>query len=468
MRGRLLFDSGTQPCFSRFRWSLFSPKDRALVAVSGGSDSLCLLHALHAGRERQGLAGVEAAHLDHGLRGEELAAEAAWVADWCNGHGIPCHLGKADVARLAAESRCSKQEAARTARYAFLEQIAAQIGATKIATGHTQDDQTETVLLHILRGTGLDGLRGIPAVRGLYVRPLLDVSRAEIEAYCSEHGLTPRRDPSNFSPEHYTRNRIRLELLPLLEQDYNPAVADALLRLSEIAARDSDYLHQQAAMALANATRERDVFHLTLDRPALAVLHPALLRHVLRQAIHQLRGTTEGVSYEHLEWASRAVSEPFAGVGSLTLSHPICLLRVTSEMLTLSLTNVSAALAYVSVPLPIPGEAILPETEWAVRADYESGTVALDADAIVGNRLTLRNWRFGDKIAPLGMGGHTKKISDIFGRAKVLKSERHRVPIVGDDAGILWIVGHHIAERTKVTPATTRRLFLTATRRDEK
>ncbi len=156
----------------------------------------------------------------------------------------------------------------------------------------------------------MDGLRGIPARRGLYVRPLLDVSRAEMEAYCVRHGLTPRRDPSNLSTEAYTRNRVRLELLPQLARDYNPAVGDALLRLSEIAARDSDYLHQQAEAALAGVTRERDVFHLILDRPALAELHPALLRHVLRAAIMRLRGTTEGVTYEHLERICQAVSAP--------------------------------------------------------------------------------------------------------------------------------------------------------------
>jgi len=449
----------------KLRWSLFSPGNRVLVAVSGGPDSLSLLHALHTGREEHGLAAVEAAHLDHGLRGAESAAEAAWVAAWCAERSIPCHVGFADVAQMAKARKCSKQEAARAARYDFLAATAATIGADKIATAHTQDDQIETVLLNILRGTGIDGLRGIPVERSPYVRPLLDVSRIEIEAYCLEHSLTPRRDPSNFSPDNYTRNRLRLELLPQLARDYNPAVGKAILRLSEIAARDSDYLHAQAENALRSVTREQDFFYSVLDRSSLAELHPALLRYVLGAAIARLRGTNEGVTYEHLEWVSRAVSQPFAGVGSLTLADPICFVRVTAETLKLSLANVSVSLAYVAAPLSIPGETALPEIGWTVTAGFDTrpGAVALDADAIHGPILTVRNWRFGDKIAPIGMDGHHKKVSDIFTNAKVPRAERHRVPMITDDDGLIWVVGYALAERAKVTDATKRTLYLTAT-----
>lgn len=450
----------------KMRRSLFVPGDRVLVAVSGGPDSLSLLHALLALRAELGLDTLEAAHLDHGLRGEESAQEAAWVADWCAGQHIVCHVGQADVAALARRKKISKQQAARDARYAFLDRVAAECGATKIATAHTQDDQIETILLRILRGTGLDGLRGIPARRGLYVRPLLDVSRAEVEAYCLQHRLDPRRDPSNLSPDAYTRNRIRLDLLPKLARDYNPSVGTALLRLSEIAVRDSDFLHAQAETALERALRERDAFHTVLDRAALADLHPALLRYVLRTAIARLRGTTEGVTYEHLEWICQAVSHPFAGAGSLTLAYPICLVCVSGETLALSLANVSPSLASVAAPLPIPGTTTLSEIGWTVSASFDNapGAIVLDADAVDAATLILHNWRIGDKIAPVGMGGHHKKVSDIFTDAKVPRAERFRIPIVADNAGILWIVGHAVAERAKVTPATRHYLSLTATR----
>lgn len=448
---------------NKFRWSLLVPEDRVLVAVSGGPDSLSLLHILHTQRQARGLETVQAAYLDHGLRGEESAAEAAWVKDWCAEQGIPCHLGKADVGGLARKQKRSKQEAARAARYAFLDSVAARMGATKIATGHTQDDQAETVLLNILRGTGLDGLRGIPSVRDLYVRPLLDTSRSEIEAYCAEYSLTPRHDPSNLSADNYTRNKVRLELLPLLAREYNPAVTNALLRLSESATRDSDYLHEQAEAALARVTREQGADCLALDRHALAALHPALLRHVLRLAVGHFRGTREGITYEHVEAICQAIAAELTHAFALTLPSPRCVVRVREQSIVLTLPAISTGPGSVSVILPVPGEEALPKIGWGVQEHKvgRPGTVTLDADTIHG-RLTLRTWRTGDKIAPLGMDGHTKKVSDIFTDAKVPREERHRISIVADEESIVWVAGHSIAERVKVTPGTTRILHLTA------
>ena len=449
---------------SKLRWSLFVPGNRVLVAVSGGPDSLSLLHVLWAQQEARQLGGVEAAHLDHQLRGEESAAEAAWVAGWCAERGIACHLGRVDVAAWAREHRQSTQEAARAARYAFLEATAAAIGADKIATGHTRDDQVETVLANILRGSGLDGLRGISERRGLIVRPLLDVSRADVESYCAANNLQPRQDPSNFLSDHYTRNRIRLELLPQVRREFNPRIDDALLRLSEIAARDGNYLARQAAAALADATRDSHSFRSELDRATLAALHPALLRHVLRLAIVNLRGTGEGITYEHLEQVCQAVLSGSAAAFALTLPSPLCTVRVTGQTLALALANVPISLGYFSMPLLLPGEAALEEIGWRVSAGWQEqpGAAALDADAVDSASLVLRNWRSGDRFDPLGMGGRHKKVSDLFTDAKVPRSERHRIPIVADDRGILWIAGHTVAERAKVTPVTTRILFLSA------
>ena len=447
---------------NKLRWALLSPGDKVLVAVSGGPDSLSLLHVLWTHQKARQLGGVEAAHLDHGLRGEESAAEAAWVAAWCAERGIACHPGRGDAAAWAREHRQSTQEAARAVRYAFLERTAAAIGANKIATGHTQSDQAETVLGNVLRGTGLDGLRGIPERRGLLVRPLLDVTRTEVEAYCAANNLLPRRDPSNFASGHYTRNRIRLELLPELRRDYNPGVDKALLRLSEIAARDSDYLTMQAQTALAGITRSSNVFSTELERAKLAALHPALLRHVVRLAITQMRGTGEGVTYEHLEAICRAVSLNSPTAFVLMLPSPPCTVRVAGQAMTLA--NADARAADFSVPLPIPGEADLGMIGWRVSSGWEdhTGAIRADADAVDIDTLTVRNRRPGDRIDPLGMGGRHKKVSDIFTDAKVPRPERDRIPMIADAHGIVWVAGHAQAERAKVTDGTTRILFLSA------
>ena len=448
--------------FSDFRWALLSPGDKVLVAVSGGPDSLSLLHLLWTEREARQIR-VEAAHLDHGLRGEESAAEAQWVLDWCAGRGIVCRSGREDVAAWAAQHKRGKQEAARMVRYAFLERTAADIGADKIATGHNQDDQAETVLANILRGTGTDGLRGIPERRGMIIRPMLGVSRAEIDAYCAAHGLSPRQDPSNSSSDHYTRNRIRLELLPQLRREYNPRVDASLLRLAGVAARDSDYLAVQAAAALAAATQAEGESHLELDRAALAGLHPALLPYVLRQAIERVRGSNEGISYESLASVGEAIAKDKPHGFALMLSYPACTVDVTRQTVTVFVfANEDALYGYFSTPLPVPGTAALPELGWTLTASWEEtpGAVRLDADAVDFNSLEARNRRSGDRIDPLGMGGRHKKVSDIFSDAKVPRSERHRVPMVADAQGIVWVAGQTLAERVKITDKTVRVLFL--------
>ena len=470
----------------KLRWPLFTLSDRVLVAVSGGPDSLCLLHVLWAARAARGLGAVEAAHLDHGLRGEEAAAEAKWVSAWCEERGIPCHVGLADVAGLAAERKTSKQEAARAARYQFLAAVAAEIGADKVATAHTQDDQVETVLMNVLRGTGLDGLRGIPARRGLYVRPLLDVSRAEIEDYCAAHGLEPRRDPSNLSPDNYTRNRVRLELLPMLARDYNPAVADALLRLSEIAGRDLDYLQTQADAALAAVIVSADQERQVLDHTALRRLHPALLRRVLRTAIANLRGTVAGITHHHIEVLAEVIERYRLGTFGMMIPAPFCRIQINPTIApTVVLMLNSHPLPphdlphdLFAFPLQVPGEVLLPELGWRIKASLEEGDfeegkasddyrVVLDADALDFASLVVRTWQSGDKIAPSGMNGHHKKVGNLFTDAKVPHAERRRTLIILDAQGIVWVVGHCLAERVKVTPDTRRRLFLTAHLADE-
>lgn len=313
---------------------LLRPGDRVLVAVSGGPDSLALLHALYQHQEALGAAFLGAAHLDHGLRGAESQADARFVAQWCDGHGITCVLGQADISAMRGKTT---QEAARAARYAFLNNAARELGADKIATAHTQDDQVETILLNILRGTGLDGLRGIPYRRDRVVRPLRDVSRRQVLDYCSQHDLAPRTDPSNLDPSHYLRNRIRLELLPRLASDYQPGVRQVLLRLAQTAARDADFLHQEALHALESLTMASDSAAMVLDARRLRDLHPALLRHVLRAAFERTRGTTLGVTHEHLDPICDALAGNRRLPFGITTPSPHCAARVTERRLTLRL-----------------------------------------------------------------------------------------------------------------------------------
>ncbi len=271
------------------------------------------------------------------MRGADADDDARFVQDFCAERAIPCVVERADVGARAQTMKESVQQAARAARYAFLDRAAEAVGASKVATAHTQDDQAETVLLNILRGTGLDGLRGMPCRRGKVIRPLLSVSRADVLAYCDAHALMPRRDPSNLDPKHYARNALRLTLLPQLERDFNPGVRAALLRLSESAARDSDYVKQQAQAALPGATVTQTAERLVLSAAALRALHPALLRHALRTALTELRGTGEGITFRHLEIVSNAVREPPAAPMCVTTPPLRCRIVVCAETVTLLL-----------------------------------------------------------------------------------------------------------------------------------
>jgi tRNA(Ile)-lysidine synthase len=254
-----------------------------LVAVSGGADSVALLRGLHELRSG-GEGRLILAHFNHKLRGTESDADEAFAIELAGQLGLQCVTGAAASDLAARGSGVGIEGAARQSRYEFLRHAAGQCGARYLATAHTADDQVETVLFNVLRGTGLAGLAGIPNVRKLsdattIVRPLLDVTRGEVLDYLLSLGQAYRDDSTNRL-EDYTRNRIRLQLLPSLELDYNPRVRDALLRLSQIAGQADDFLDQQAEAALSVAAR-RIAGGMELDVRRLAHFHPALIRHIL-------------------------------------------------------------------------------------------------------------------------------------------------------------------------------------------
>jgi tRNA(Ile)-lysidine synthase len=294
---------------------------RIIIAVSGGPDSLCLADAALAVAPKHGLHPV-IAHLDHGLRGEASRADAEFVRAFAAERNVPCVVECADVRALAAERKLSIEVAAREARYAFLARAAEAHGASLVALAHHADDQAETVLFRLLRGTGLAGLRGmqprgpLPGAPALIaLRPLLRVTRAEIEQYCRECKLQPRRDATN-DELHQARNRIRHELLPLLEQ-YNPNIRSALTRLADTVASDLDIV-QEATRAAFERIATVDESAITVDRIAWRALSPGLQRETLREVARRLKGDTTDLPYAAIEEA-RDVLTSDAGVGEIAL-----------------------------------------------------------------------------------------------------------------------------------------------------
>ena len=443
-----------------------------VVAVSGGPDSLALLLLLNKLRETLGLT-LHAAHLDHGIRGESAERDALFVEETAAGLGLPVTLGKEDVKSYMAGRGLSTEEAAREVRYAFLSRVAAEQGAACVALGHTADDQAETVLMHILRGSGLTGLAGMsplsyrPSAQGggrtALLRPLLDVTREETAAYCRWKGVTPRDDPTNRSLE-FTRNRTRLELIPFLA-NYNPRIREALLRLSASAVHDQGYIFAEAKQAMG-ALAAADGDGVLLEREGFAASHPAIKRRLLRLAYQEITGSAEGLEHSHVEGMVR-LSERGAG-RSLDLPEGITF-SVGYDYLALSANAAGARGRPVlrgEHPLPVPGAIRIPG--WNITATLQAYdgkpqnagayTARLDAER-VGLSLLVRGRRPGDRFAPLGMAG-SKKLQDFMVDARITAEARDGVPLVVSEEGIAWVVGHRIAHWARVTGDTHKVLAL--------
>ena len=453
-----------------------APGKRLVVAVSGGPDSLAMLYALHHLRDTLDLR-LHGAHLDHGLRGDASKADAQFVAETFRRLSIPFTLEEADVPTFRQEHRLSLEEAARELRYAFLSRVVAKQGADATALGHTGNDQAETVLMRILRGTGLAGLRGMAAVTRracdggeiVLVRPLLGVSRRETADYCRALKLEPRQDESNLSLE-LTRNRVRMELLPLLE-GYNPAVLDALVRLSSTAAQDMAYIEAQVDKVWHETVRE-DGNGVVLNRAAFSQLAPALQSHLLRRAVLAVKGNLNDVEQGHVDDMARLMAGPagksldLPGGLRFAVSYTGALLR-SKEREPCSLPALDG-----QHRLQIPGETLL--RGWSVVAtildqqgqptevpDFNreapeictrSHSACLDYDSL-GGELWVRSRAPGDRFQPLGMP-QDKKLQDFMVDSKIPRPWRDRVPLVVSPRGIAWVVGWRIAQWAKVTEKT--------------
>lgn len=444
-----------------------------LAGVSGGPDSTCLLLVLAALRRSLRFT-LRVAHFDHQLRAANAARrEAQFVLSLCEALDVPFHTGAADVRAHARARRQSIEEAARELRYRFLASTARRFGCDTVAAGHTRDDQAETVLLHVLRGSGLRGLAAMaPASewplpgRGRLprlVRPLLALSRKETEACCRPAGVSPLRDPSNRSPA-YLRNRIRRELLPQLRR-YNPRVEEALARLADAAADDITLLETLAGAAIVAGAKDSSV---RISRRALAGLPSALQRHAVRIAATRLLGDARGLSERHVLAVVRANDGPTGA--RLDLPRRLRLdVRRDTLVLASSPLHPSRPLPKRAVALPVSGSARLGpwQIETAVLRRRPAGlavadgrTAFLDADAC-GGRLSIRSRRPGDRFQPLGLP-RPKKLQDFFVDAHVPREERDRVPLLCAKDGIAWVAGQRPAEWAKVTPATRRVLRVRA------
>ncbi|MBN1483627.1 MAG: tRNA lysidine(34) synthetase TilS [Chloroflexia bacterium] len=463
--------------------ALWQAGDLVVIAVSGGPDSLCLLHVLHQHRLEHG-ARLHVAHLDHRLRGDVSAEEAVQVVEWARAWGLPVTAAERDVPALLRERPASLEEAARRARYRFLCALAAAQGASAIALGHTADDQVETILMHLIRGAGLGGLRGMLPLapvapwmteglkrkRPLHlVRPLLGISRQETVAYCNAAALSPLQDAWNQDPR-FLRVRLRQEVLPLLKT-INPRLPQALLRLGQLAG----WLEQDLEKSLDEqwpALVEPTAQGLRLKLSTWTALSLSLRLVALRRAVEQVRGHKRDLGWEAVVAAGRLEQMP---VGSEVSLVDGLVARLEYDALFVGQGPPAVGpwpdLGPESRPLQIPGCNPLPGGATLEAREYRREEVGgdpwrqasplevwLDADRC-GPQLWLRHWQPGDLLQPLGMAGR-KKLQDLFVDEKVPRAERSRVPLLVSPQGIVWVVGYRLDERFRVRPETAKLLWL--------
>jgi len=446
---------------------LLSGHKHLLLAVSGGADSVALLLAMHALKRSLGFR-ITVAHLDHRLRGAEGRADAAFVTALARRLRAPCVTGRSNVRALAQRKHISLEMAAREARYRFLARTARGEGATAIVTAHTADDQAETVLLRLARGsgaTGLTGIRpegrvselglGIPRSDIVLLRPLLDVARADIEAFLEREGQAWREDPTNAS-RAFLRNRVRHELLPLLEERLNPSVRQALCRTAEILAEEETWLDDMALTALERCVDAEG----RLSRKVVDNLLPALARRVVRKWLVVAGIPADTIDFGAVERV-RGLASQTAGSREAGLPGPWHVMRRYGHLSVEAARPLSEPFR---VGLNVPGETLLPEQGLRVVVSREAGIVCEAGDApgrlpaaaslsrcAVGRRrLYLRTVQAGDRMQPYGMKG-SRKLQDIFVDAKVPADARGTVPILECGGRIAWIPGYRIAHAFRVT-----------------
>ena len=381
---------------------LAMPGEMVVVGVSGGPDSLCLLHVLRRLSSELAL-NLHVAHLNHQMRGEDASADAAFVARLAAEWSLPVTIESADVPALARAEKLALEEAARRARYAFLARVAGQVSARTIAVAHNADDQTETVLMHWLRGSGLAGLRGMLPSTPMadlrlevgdwasaaashtsstespvsdfqsltLVRPLLAIPRADIEAYCARHSLQPRFDRSNLDTTYF-RNRLRHELIPLLET-YNVNIREVLRRSASVIAADYELLRKQVDETWEQVVRTESDRAVIIDLAAWRALPLASRRSMIREAIHRLRRALRNIDFVHVEHAVEILASGETGAQAtlprglvLTIGYDTI---IVADQDYRELPDFPLLLTGHSKPVVIPGRTQLSETTWFLEAE---------------------------------------------------------------------------------------------------
>jgi tRNA(Ile)-lysidine synthase len=446
------------------------PERKVLVAISGGPDSLVLLHMLH-------LAGIsmDAAHVDHMLR-PSSSEEANRVREICQEWGVSCAIGKFDVATFAAEKKLSIEAAARECRYRFLFEMAKGVDAQAVITGHTADDQVETILMHLLRGAGMSGLQGMTVIENIkhwdmdipLWRPMLGVWRTEVIGYCEEHGLKPIQDNSN-SDTRYFRNRLRHEVIPQLES-INPQIKHTFFNMADIVGEDNRLLDQITDEVWEACCLDERPGCTVIDRNIFLVQPLGVQRRMLRKGIQQSRPGLRDIGFDTIKRGLKAIGERKTRTFQVDLADRLIMVLEGAKIIILEegqpvpvfdLPQLSGSEAY----LLNPGESMRLQNDWEISARivsledmkyFDHNLIEDPLHAWISANsiqfpLMIRGRKPGDSWRPLGLKGHRQKISDLFINEKVPPAAREKWPMVVSGENIVWVAGFRPAQANILT-----------------
>lgn len=427
--------------------------DSIVVGLSGGPDSVCLLHVLSSLREEHDI-NLYAVHLNHMIRGEEALRDEKYAKDFAKSLNVPFISERIAVEEYAKQNKMSSEEAGRFLRYRLFNEVAEKNGASKIALAHNMNDQAETMIMRFLRGTGISGLKGINPVReGRYIRPILSCTREEIEAYCREKALNPVIDSTN-AESIYTRNKVRLEIIPYIRKYFNPNIILNLFNNSEII-RDEDDLINKISMEKYQEIKVSDGIR-TEDFNSL---HIAMKRRIIRLLIEEVRGSLNQIESKHIEECMDFIES--SGTGKLISLPGGFRGRIEYDSFKISPNEVREDF---EEEILIPGVTSVPGKGFFIKTRILTGPSSdirenryikyFNYDKIEGS-LTIRNRRDGDYIYPKGMSGR-KKLKDIFIDKKIPREERSGMPLVALGDEILWAVGMRDTRNYKIEENTER------------
>lgn len=449
--------------------SMICEGDKVIVALSGGPDSMSLLHALIAIKDRYKLQ-LYAAHVNHMLRGEDSDNDEVGCKEFCDKYGVAFFVKRIDIHSMAKERNVSHEMAGRDARYEFFMELKNKLKANKVALAHNLNDQAETILMRMMRGSGLEGLVGIKPVREeIYIRPLINVSRLEIEDYCHKNKLPARVDKTNFE-NIYSRNRVRLELIPYIEKNFNKDIINTLDRMSNIIKVDEDYINENVVnffQKYCDVKEDRVIIYSDAFK-----LHTAILTRIIRKAICEIRGSMYNLEYVHIE---NIISVQKGDTGKFTrVSKNLEARNVYGNIEILNIINDKNNIRLLNSPLNI-GENYIEELGFKVSIKIID---KIDKTKVKGNHstkyfsydkpfsnITLRYRREGDRFTSIGMKG-SKKLKDLFIDMKIPRENREQIPLLCFDDEISWIIGYRTSEKYKVHDETKKILKVTIERQE--